>query len=544
MHPEPGHPGPAPADSRLLEDAFAAELAALRGGDLLQAYRAALPGARAAVLARLWRAMQYEALPGLDLGRLHGPRIRSHDVGAPKDEFTVRLDGRPYVHPAELLSALALPGAEGFVAELDHSVASLALSRAGATRRPGESLVAYEQSVVDGHPYHPCCRSRPGFTVADQLAYAPEHRPVVQLGLVPLPVSECRLVGDWPDSLRDDRGRVLLPVHPWQLREVLPTPAGHGGAPDGAGPVGAGQAGTGQAGAGLPGSVAGPAAHPLMAVRTLAPVRGGLHLKTSLSLRMTSSVRDISGGSVIASAPLSDLLAEVTGRLDGSLLITRNLAAAAALTGTDHRLSADLAVLLRESPEVHTRPGERVLPLAAIDTLPDDPVHWLDSLARLAWPPLLRLLSWGVALEAHGQNLLVVLDHRGRPQRLVYRDLADVRVSRLRLAALGLRPTEVLGHVLDDDPVVLRRKLFGSLLGGTFSSLVAQLGGGVRAVEDRLWAAVAAAAADAAAVLAPEDRNALLQGPLPVKALSRMRLAGPPGDQWTLLPNPLLPRSG
>ena len=532
-----------------MESSFADELRSVRP-DLLPAFRDCLPGARAAVLARLWRSLRFERLPGAERHRLSGPELRGYEVGAPKDEYAVDLDGRRFTDPVRLVAALGLVGAAGFTTELEHSVLSLALSRAGA-HAPGRTearagglrgggLVDREQSVVDGHPYHPCCRSRPGFTVADQLAYAPEHRPVVRLGLVPLPASACTVVGEWPEELRDPRGRLLLPAHPWQLREVLPA-------------------------LGLPAAEGSLAADPLMAVRTLAPLDGGPHIKTALSLRMTSSVRDISAESVRNSAPLSALLARVTERLGGDLVVTRNLAAASALTGPGRAPGPDLAVLFRESPEVYAGPGERVVPLAALASVPGDPVAWigalaaltavpgdpvawLGELAALVWPPLLRLLSWGVALEAHGQNLLVVLDRRDRPLRLVYRDLADVRVSPLRLAGIGMRPTgpdgrALDGHVLEEDPAALRRKLFGSLLGGSLSSLVAQLGGGVRAVEDELWAAVAGAARSAAVVLVPEDRRALLEQPLPVKALSLMRLAGqPPGDQWTLLPNPLSQR--
>ncbi|NEC78128.1 IucA/IucC family siderophore biosynthesis protein, partial [Streptomyces sp. SID7958] len=60
-------------------------------------------------------------------------------------------------------------------------------------------------------------------------------------------------------------------------------------------------------------------------------------------------------------------------------------------------------------------------------------------LARLALAVGLRLLELGVALEAHGQNLLVVLSPSGEPRRLVYRDLADIRVSPARLARHGIR---------------------------------------------------------------------------------------------------------
>jgi siderophore synthetase component len=506
-------------ETRPLETSFATELRAVRPG-LLPGFTESLPGARAAVLARLWRALLFEpgltaAVPGA-AARLRGPALRAHDSGAPKDELSLYLDGREHTHPAALLEALRVPGSAGLVAELDHSVASLALSRADAVTRGGDSLVAHEQSVVDGHPYHPCCRSRPGFSVADQLAYAPEHRQRVPLGLVAVRSRDCLLVGGWPEQLRDG-DLVLLPAHPWQLREVLPR---------------LGFTATGDT---LP-------AAPLMSVRTLAPLDGGPHLKTSLSLRMTSAVRDISGESVLNSAPLSALLEQLCAELGGALRISRNLAAAGALSGGEP--CRELAVLVRESPEVHAGPGERVVPLAALVEHPPgvaDPVRWLRALAALAWTPLLRLLTRGVAMEAHGQNLLVVLDRRDRPLRLVYRDLADVRVSRKRLAAHGLRASTLGGHVLDDDPAALRRKLFGSVLGGTFSALVSALGGGDRQQERQLWEAVAAEARSAArAELGPEDRRALLREPLPVKALTQMRLSGQPlGDRWTLLPNPL-----
>ena len=509
---------------RPLEASFVDNLTAVRP-DLVPGFTAALPGARAAVMARLWRSLLFERqLAARVAGRVHGPELRAYDVGTPKGELALYLDGREYTHPAALLIALGLTGSGPLAAELDHSVASLALSRAGAALRtdaapaPDESLVAREQSVVDGHPYHPCCRSRPGFSVADQLAYAPEHRQQVPLGLVAVPAAECVTVGDWPKWLREEDGRVLLPAHPWQLREILPR-------------------------LGFTATGATVAAHPLMSVRTLAPVDGGPHLKTSLSLRMTSAVRDISGESILNSAPLSALLEELCGRLDGALRVTRNLAAAAATTAGGAP-APELAVLVRESPELYAGRGERVVPLAALaeHPLPElaDPLGWLRELAALAWPPLLQLLAWGVALEAHGQNLLVVLDREHRPRRLVYRDLADVRVSRTRLAACGVRPSALGGHVLDDDPVALRRKLFGSVLGSSFSTLVSAFGRGEREYEDRLWAVVAAEADTAAEVLSDEDRRALLREPLPAKSLALMRFDPRiPGDQWTSLPNPL-----
>ncbi|MFC9395053.1 IucA/IucC family protein [Streptomyces sp. NPDC057027] len=543
---------------------------------LLDAYRRELAPARAAVLGRLWRALLYEPLPGvaerdglagrvrLDDGRvLSGPPRLPYDLVVPGEDVTVRLDGRAHAHPAALLAALGLPGADALVAELGHSVASLALSRAGAVSGPGAasgshaafapgtapapdggagSLAYVEQGVVDGHPYHPCCRSRPGLSVAEQLAYAPEHRPVVALDLVAVPAARCLVAGEWPDRLRDG-DRLLLPVHPWQSAHVLPG-LGHRPYVTGAIP-----------------------ARPLMSVRTLAPLDGGPHLKTALTTRMTSAIRDISASGVENSAPLSVLLAHVVDDLAEALRITRNLAGASALVHGEP--SADLAVLLRESPSAAAglRAGETVVPVAAlaarpagdgpplIRTLlasagaPDAGADWLVAFAGLAVPPLVRLLSRGVAPAAHGQNLLVVLDAHARPRRLVYRDLADVRLSPRRLARHGFDAAPVGGRVVDDDPDVLRTMLFGHLFGTTFGTLVSALADGDRTTEARLWGVVAAAARRAYDGLpaTPEnraDRAALFAPELKVKALTLMRLRGVDRDAWIPVPSPLAAATG
>ncbi|MFF3607429.1 IucA/IucC family protein [Streptomyces sp. NPDC002463] len=543
---------------------------------LLDAYRRELVPARAAVLGRLWRALLYEPLPGvaerdglagrarLDDGRvLSGPPRLPYDLVVPGEDVTVRLDGRAHDHPAALLAALGLPGADALVAELGHSVVSLALSRAGAVSGPGAasgphaafapgtapgpdrgagSLAHVEQGVVDGHPYHPCCRSRPGLSVAEQLAYAPEHRPVVALDLVAVPAARCLVAGEWPDRLRDG-DRLLLPVHPWQSAHVLPG-LGHRPYVTGAIP-----------------------ARPLMSVRTLAPLDGGPHLKTALTTRMTSAIRDISASGVENSAPLSALLAHVVDDLAEALRITRNLAGASALVHGEP--SADLAVLLRESPSAAAglRAGETVVPVAAlaarpagdgpplIRTLlasagaPDAGADWLAAFAGLAVPPLVRLLSRGVAPAAHGQNLLVALDAHARPRRLVYRDLADVRLSPRRLARHGFDAAPVGGRVVDDDPDVLRTMLFGHLFGTTFGTLVSALADGDRTTEARLWGVVAAAARRAYDGLpaTPEnraDRAALFAPELKVKALTLMRLRGVDRDAWIPVPNPLAAATG
>ncbi|MDP4510801.1 IucA/IucC family protein [Nonomuraea turcica] len=523
----------------LLEEQFAAELAVVRP-DLSASYAAALPGARAAVLGRLWRSLLHEPLPGVAASpgqgspgspagqavvmlsngrRMAGPVRLPYDLGGVP---ALWLDGRPWTHPADLLAALRLPGAGRLVEDLDNSVASLALSRASAATQPPAATATpehYEQSVVDGHPYHPCCRNRPGVSVAEQLAYMPEHRPVVALDLVAVPAADCLVSGPWPASLTDG-DRLLLPVHPWQTRHVLPDlalrPYALGAIPS----------------------------HPLMSVRTLAPLDGGPHLKTAFTTRMTSDVRDISPGSIRDCVALSDVLTDLSARLGGRLHMARYLAGAAATAKGE--LSADVSAMLREPTPAVTRGGV-VLPVAAVTReMVRDPAEWLVVFARLALAGALGLLALGAALEAHGQNLLIVMDGgRSLPTRLVYRDLADVRLSPARLARNGIEVPPVSDRLLSDDPAVLHAKLYGSLVGTTFGSLISLFCAGDRAAESRLWAVVASAAREAFDALpdGPDvraDRDALFGPHLTVKALLCAQLDGaPPGDSWTKVPNPL-----
>ncbi|WP_189770895.1 IucA/IucC family protein [Streptomyces tauricus] len=521
----PVHPPRTPAGT---ETALAAELRTVRP-ELLAPYAAELPGARSAVLTRLWRGLALDPLPwvtrreagstGLTLRtadgrRLRGPRPDAYATASTVTE--VELDGTAYDHPAALMAALGLPHGRPFASELAGSVASLALSRAnqvpsagvssvgvsspGASAGPAEAhraLWEWEQRVVDGHPFHPNCRSRPGFSVAEELAYAPEHRPVVRLGLIALREDDCRSTGEWPYR---EAGRVLIPVHPWQARHVLKDEK----------PVGDGIA-----------------AHPLMSLRTLA-VPGGPHVKTALSARLTSSVRDISVYSITSAATVSAFMESMAGRLDGLLHITRTLGAVTAG-------SADLAAVARESPELYAGTGEQVVPVAALaaSVLPRSP-GWVAEFSRLALTVGLRLLDLGVALEAHGQNLLVVLSPAGDPVRLVYRDLADIRISPARLARHGIPAPDLTGRIVTDDESVLRSKLFGSLVAGTLAATA----GSTPALREALSTAVRD-------LPRTPDLTALLEEPLPAKALTLMRLSPErPGDIWARLPNPFADPDG
>ncbi|MFD9702088.1 IucA/IucC family protein [Lentzea sp. NPDC059081] len=387
------------------------------------------------------------------------------------------MDPADFEHPVELLKALNWPLAESLVREVGHSVAGLALSRTAdpiTTPFLERSPEEHEQSVVDGHPLHPCCRNRTGFTARDHLAYGPEHRPVVALRLHP--AKDHVVFGDWPAELTDG-DRILLPVHPWQADRL-----------------GVASAGTLDA-------------SPLMALRTLSA--GDWHVKTTLSAQITSAVRDISAESIATATTVSDFLAGVVKGIE----LQPNRASAAVLTNgePDRRLG----VILRDKPV--PREGETLLPLAALSlSPPDDPVAWLAEFAELTVPPLMTLLARGVALEAHEQNLVVGLVN-GRPSRVLYRDLADIRTS----------PRAELPVRLHASPEALRTKTFATFFATAMTGLVSALD----APDAELWDVVAKTVPDT------PDRHALLHDPLPAKPLTLMRL-DPTTTAWARLPNP------
>jgi siderophore synthetase component len=499
------------------------DLAVLRP-DLLGRYDAELPGARAAVLARLLGAVDREPLPGRTTHHRGGATFADQGAGRPDAGVALRypagaaepfaraeagltvhadVDGttRQLQDPADLVRLL-WPGSP-LSAEIDNSVANLALARADRPRfdkdeGEGETdLGRLEQLVTDGHPLHPCCRTRGGMSVADVLAYAPEHSPVIRLRRLRVP--EDRWYGTAPP--------VLL-AHPWQadrLRERHPWLTDDG--------------------------ETGPA-RPLMSLRTVAPLDGGPHVKTAVDVQMTSAVRTVSPAAVHNGPLLSALLRKVTAGLP--LTVLAETAAGAVIV--DGQPQRHLAFLTRAAPALQN--GEVAVPIAVLSAAPmllsrgHDAYEIMGLLGDLLFAPLMTVLARGVALEAHGQNTLVVL-RDGRPVRTLYRDLGGVRVSAARLGQAGFEAPPLRGDLPSDDPEVLRTKLAAAALGTVAAELIATLTRVRGADPGRLWGIVAAA------IRGTPDGRRMISDPLPVKATTAMRLAADPlDDVWARLDNP------
>ncbi|MBA3488246.1 MAG: hypothetical protein H0T78_01660 [Longispora sp.] len=471
---------------------------------------AGFPGARAAVLGRLWGAVCRESLPGVasrrvrgdtvvvslrDGRRLAGPSSAAVMFAPYPTGLTVTVDGVGFDDPARLARAVGWP--ERLRAELAGSVANIALARTGSVP-PGSGLLAdMEARVVDGHPLHPLCRTRTGMSAFEQVMYAPEHCPTVDVDLVPVPARRWEGVGRWPWR---DGTDVLLPVHPWQRQHTdlrLPTR----------------------------GTLTG---RPLMSLRTL-DVGGGWHVKTAVNIQMTSAVRTVSAAAITNGPVLSVLVAGV-----GGVEVLAEPAAGAMVV--DGVASRQFAAVARRAPVPGA--GEVVAPTSALCAGPTplvveyasgDPVGWMAALARTVVRPLVELLARGVALEAHGQNTLVVL-RDGWPVRAVYRDFGGVRVSPDVLARHGVACPPLAGDIPTNDPWVLRTKFLASV-GTMVGEMVAVLSHATGVCVEDLWRPIGSVMA---------DQPALMRGAWPVKATTVMRVARNPLDEvWVWVPNPV-----
>ena len=412
-------------------------------------------------------------------------------------------------------------------AEVDNSAANLALARARqpepdggepmlvrAARHP-DPLAFLEQSVVDGHPVHPGARTRLGLSTDEVLAYAPEHRPApVRLREVAVPPEYWYGLGCPP----------RLWLHPWQherIRDQYPW---------------------------LSTVEREVRSRPLMALRTLALVDDpSHHVKTSVDIQMTSAVRTVSPASIHNGQMLSSLMTAVRLQHPGLWMVPELGGGAVIVDGEPSRR---LAMIHRRMPTV--APGELALPLAAL-TAPSlatgapivldvveagyqgDPLSFVEHFAGVLLDPVMHLLALGVALEAHGQNVLGVV-RGGRLVRLLYRDVGGMRVSARRLREHGIEPPPLHGDIPSDDPEVLRTKVFASAVSTLLGEVIAVLTRHTGLEADRAWQRVAAVAR----TLDGPDVRYLFTETLPIKAMTAMRLADDAtADQWCPLANPM-----
>ncbi|WP_370269229.1 IucA/IucC family siderophore biosynthesis protein [Streptomyces sp. V4I8] len=354
-----------------------------------------------------------------------------------------------------------------------------------------DRFLAAEQALLLGHPLHPTPKSREGLSDAEALRYSPELRgsfPLHWLAVAPSLLAT--------DSAWTERGRVVpaaqltarlagpelplpdgyaaLPLHPWQQREVL-------NRPDTAALV--------EAGLLRDLGAHGTLWHPTSSVRTVHASGATAMLKLSLGLRITNSRREnlrkeLHRGVEVHRLLRSGLSTQWQAAHPGFDIVRDP--AWLAVDGPDGVPVPGFDVVIRHnpfkpsdnvscvaglvSPLPHTQPGTHTQPGDATDRRRSGRAllrsRLADVVTRLAartgrphgavaaeWflrylEQVVRPVLWldaeaGIALEAHQQNTLLLLDGDGWPAGGRYRDNQGYYFRESRRAELDARLPDI-----------------------------------------------------------------------------------------------------
>ncbi|MGW3582391.1 IucA/IucC family protein [Streptomyces rubiginosohelvolus] len=419
----------------------------------------------------------------------------AHRFGAPALENAPA--GAP---PADAATVAVLIGREGgesgagdLVARVADSVrhtAGFIEQRRRSPADPGDAdlFLTAEQSLLLGHPLHPTPKSREGLSESESRRYSPElhgsfplHWFAVDRSLAATdsawseggPATAEELLAPHAAGLKTPPGTVAVPVHPWQAADLLHRPQARALVETGLlhdlGPHGDHW-------------------HPTSSIRTVHRPGARVMLKLSLGVRITNSRREnlrkeLHRG-VEVHRLLSTGLAEHWQREHPGFDIVRDPAWLAVddpegtpVTGLDVMLrhnpfgpgddAACIAGLTAQRPRpgrpgMHSRLSEVVSGLRARTGLTgtDVSAEWFRRYLHHVVLPVLWLdAHGGVALEAHQQNTLVLLDPDGWPVGGRYRDNQGYYFRDSRRAELDRRLPGI-GTVSDtfvSDPVTDER---------------------------------------------------------------------------------------
>ncbi|MEV0641676.1 IucA/IucC family protein [Streptomyces sp. NPDC050619] len=358
-------------------------------------------------------------------------------------------------------------GATDLVARVADSVRRTSAFLSERREQPADDpdlFLAAEQALVFGHPLHPTPKSREGLSETEARLYSPESRGCFPLHWMAVAPSVLATDSAWTERGRPvtaaqltarlagpglplPEGHTALPLHPWQLREVRHRPE---------------TAALLDAGLLRDLGTHGSPWHPTSSVRTVHRPGAPAMLKLSLGLRITNSRREnlrkeLHRGVEVHRLLRSGLSKQWQAAHPGFDIVRDP--AWLAVDGPDGSTVPGLDLMIRHNPFTPSddvsclagliSPRPHVPPSAAADRRDGDrPVlrsRLAEVVTRLAgrtgrprgavaaeWflrylEQVVRPVLWldaeaGIALEAHQQNTLVLLDGDGWPAGGRYRD--------------------------------------------------------------------------------------------------------------------------
>lgn len=372
-----------------------------------------------------------------------------------------------------------------FIQELEQTQLKDLQSRSQGYRAPHAphrlDVDALEQHFMDAHSYHPCYKSRIGFTLHDNTRYGPEF--ASPIAIVWLAVAKsCGAMNhsskmDFDAFIRQEAGETrlhqlaailegrgqspdaywVIPVHPWQWENtIVPTF--------------------------YPELLSGELIYlgtsqdqykAQQSIRTLAnasaPERP--YVKLAMSMTNTSSTRILARHTVMNGPIITDWLQQLiatdsTARALDFVILGE---VAGVSFSYDHlpatrapQAYGTLGAIWRESIHGYLKADEQAVPFNGLSHMENRYGQgeqlpfidaWIAQYGLQAWtqrllevtvPPIIHMLyAEGIGMESHGQNI-VLITRDGWPQRIALKDFHDgVRYSPAHLARPQLCPTLV-----------------------------------------------------------------------------------------------------
>ncbi|GAA4004784.1 IucA/IucC family protein [Allokutzneria multivorans] len=403
--------------------------------------------------------------------------------------------------------------------------ADVAMTR---TAVPSAELASLDHAELDGHltghPWLVANKGRVGFSASDQAVYAPEARQRIQLPWIAVhrglaefrgtpKLSEHVVVSQELDEstraeftkVLTDRGLdaeayVWLPVHPWQLDHVVRTLWAPELATDRIVVLGSST----------------DHYRPTQSIRTMCNVDRPKRLQVKLPLRILNTAvwRGIPPHCTLAAPVVTQwlrglwnsdkLLAEWGAVMLGEVAsVTVRHPSLSTVDGAPYTWLETLGCIWREPvPEaghswslaalLHVDPAGRPLVSEYIARSGGDAEAWFAALTRVLVRPLLHVLyRYGITVNPHGENVLIVSGPDGLPAQAVIKDLIDdVNVSVEPVAERGPEP-DSHDRVLPRKPWrILRQYFVDALLVGVFRPLSELLEAHHGLPSERLWGIV------------------------------------------------------
>jgi siderophore synthetase component len=406
-----------------------------------------LPTANELVMSDLVDALIQERLFGFANGSREGEwyrvgrvRLRVRDGGAFQDiRFAGGpvLDGDRELTPDELLLMIARdePRVKEVANEvrtaIEHARVTLGMKHSVSLLN---SLDGERLAATRNRPFHPTARAAVGWTADELVRYGPMRRAPMGLDWVAVHKRLLKFGGGvgsdrFPEMLLGDSEREvlgqlsddfrLLPVHPWQLDNVLRREF-------------ASELKTGMV---CPVARGIGRFHPTASLRTLVCADPRLHVKVPLAVATLGVHRLLPPESLYNAERAEHMMRDLVRRdpvLSRCIVLCDEQTWCAWNGEETGTRSGQLSALLRRYPA----DVADAIPMGAFaahewDTLQKfvsrDPVAFFGELAGAFTEMALAFLRYGVLPELHGQNVLVTI-RDGIPERFVLRDHDTVRL--------------------------------------------------------------------------------------------------------------------